>query len=155
MTGECTPGSPAEIVSLFRDEAALYARLEACAVRQRPLIAEDDAGPLLTVLAERQRISAKLGVVGAKLAPVRRVWDTLRSRLAPVQRAEVEALARSTAACLRRVIERDDQDARMLSARRQWAARGMRQAHSAGAALSAYRTPSAPGQGQGRLDEAS
>jgi len=147
--------TPADIVSLFRDEAALYTKLESYAERQRSLIAEDDATPLLALLADRQKLSMALAVVGARLAPIRRDWESWHTRMSPAQRAEAEQLARDTQECLRRVIDRDEQDARMLSARKQTAARGMRTAHHAGAAISAYRTPLRGGERSGRLDEAS
>jgi hypothetical protein len=146
--------TPAEIVSLFRDEAALYAKLEAYAERQRLLIAEEDTTPLLALLADRQKLSTALAVVGARLAPVRREWESWQVRLSADQRHEVERLARGTEECLRRVIDRDEQDARMLSARKQTAAQGMRTTHDAGAAISAYRTPVPSGERSGRLDEA-
>ncbi len=142
--------SPDEVLALLREEALLYARLQANASRQRSLVAGEDMEPLLALLADRQRLSVELTRIGTKLAPTRRDWPTYRRRLTAPQRAEAERLVSDIADRLRRVIESDEEDARMLCARKQAVAQALRSTHTAGEALAAYRTPAVR---QARIDQ--
>ena len=144
-----------EVLGLFHDEAALYAKLESYAATQRLMITWDDPGPLLSLLEDRQRISVQLTEIAARLAPVRRDWEAYRTRLSPGQRCRAERLVRDTTERLHRVIQSDEQDARRLAVRKQSVVRALRAAHSAGEALSAYRGSADGARGIGHLDEAS
>lgn len=110
--------APEGVLALLRDQAALYARLESIVERQRTLVTRDDTTPLLVLLADRQRLSRTLSDVGRQLAPVRHDWAAYRRRLDAAQRQEADRLVEETANRLRRVIESDERDARVLSARR-------------------------------------
>ena len=92
--------TPGDVLDLLREQLSLYTKLETCASRQRPLIASEDAGPLLSLLAERQKLSVELAGVGARLEPIRRDWEIHRQRF---PRRNVERLTgcsrRSRAAC--------------------------------------------------------
>ncbi len=149
-----TDGSAARAASetmlLLRAQHAMYAALESLARRQRSLISGEHTGLLLTALADRQKLSGKLKAIAEKLEPVRRDWAASRECLSPSQRDEADRLVRETQAYLRRVIERDEEDTRLLSVRRQAAARALGAAHATGQAISAYRVP--PGR-RGRLDQ--
>lgn len=144
------------VLDMLREQASLYARLEVYARRQRELVSGDDTGPLLAVLADRQRLSAELAELGATLAPYRRNWERYRGGLNEVGRSEADRLVAETAACLRRVMESDEQDARLLSARRTLTVREMQSTRAAGTAMAAYR-PTADVSAGGRptrFDEA-
>lgn len=147
--------SPEEVLALFRDEAALYAKLESYAITQRSLVTRDDFGPLLSLLVDRQRLSVALTSIGTRLAPVRRDWEAYCERLSPAQRSLAERFTRDIAERLRRVIQSDERDARLLSVRKQAVGQALRTTHSVGQALSAYRGPVGGGRGTGHLDEAS
>ncbi len=139
-------------LTLLDREAALYAKLESYASKQRSLITRDDTGPLLALLADRQKLSTELAQIGATLAPIRKRWETYRTGLSDADRTEAERLFGETARRLGHIMEVDEQDARMLQARKQVTAQGLRARHSAGVALSAYDGPHRDG---GRhLDEA-
>lgn len=140
---------PEGVLRLLREQVSLYTRLEQCASRQRPLIAQEDTAPLMSLLAERQRLSVELAEVSARLEPVRRDWETLRQRFSHPERDEAEQLLAEIRERLRRLIDSDEEDARMLSARKQAAAEGLRATHSVGQALSAYGTT---GERSARLD---
>jgi len=56
---------------------------------------------------------------------------------------------------LRRLIESDERDARLLSVRKRVTADALRSTHAAGRAILAYRPPSLEHAGDRRLDEAS
>jgi hypothetical protein len=152
-TEDSVEGS-AGVLGLLREQAALYAKLERCASRQRPLIAQEDTAPLLSLLAERQRLSMDLAEVNARLEPVRQDWEAIRGRLSYQDRCAVECLLAEIRARLRRLIESDEEDTRLLSARKQATAQGLRATHSMGQALSAYRAPGEPSGRLARVDEA-
>lgn len=154
-----TPTSKAysteNILSLLQEQVDLYAELADYAEQQRSLIPEEDTGPLLTVLTKRQKLSAKLGDVVRRLEPVRRDWVTYRTRFDSAQRLEAEGLLADIKTRLRALIERDEEDVRVLLAKKQAVASAVRSTHSAGQALSAYRDDLAGADRVNQLDEAS
>lgn len=111
--------TPEEVLGLLREQSALYARLESFAARQRFLVRAEDTSPLLTLLAGRQRLSADLTRLATRLAPVRRSWSAFRERFSSSQRAEADGLISDVTRRLRRLIESDENDARLLSLRKQ------------------------------------
>lgn len=140
---------PRSILELLRLQERLYAKLEAFAIRQRGLVTGDEVGPLLSLLADRQRLSEQMAQLGQKLEPIRRDWPTHREALAPDDRAEAERLLAETEERLKRLIEGDEHDARVLSARKEAVARTLRATHATSQAVSAYQSPS---NRAGRLD---
>ena len=78
---------PEDILGLLREQSALYARLESFAARQRSLVRADDTAPLLTLLADRQKLSVELTRLATRLAPVRRGWwsERLPASLCPAR----------------------------------------------------------------------
>ena len=129
------------VLDLLREQASLYAKLESMATRQRSLVTEDDVGPLLGLLADRQRLSDQLTKLSTRLTPVRREWETYRRCLSPTQQDEADRLLSDAGGRLRRIIESDEQDARVLSGRKQAVATALQATHSTSQALQAYRTP--------------
>ncbi len=142
-----------DVLGLLRRQAALFARLEQFASRQRALVRADDAGPLLSLLADRQKLSTELTGIAAQLAPVRARWSAFREELGDSQRTEADGLLRDCSLRLRRVIEGDEADARVLSVKKHATASELRAAHATGEALSAYRAPSRRAEETLRLDE--
>ncbi len=149
------PCSPEDILSLLRDQMDMYMELSGYAGQQRSLIAEEDTGPLLAVLAKRQKLSARLGEVVKRLEPVRRDWAIHRTRFNLTQRREAEGLLAEIRKRLREIIERDEEDVRMLSVKKQAAVSAMGATHSTGQALSAYRDHGVRIDRLNQLDKAS
>ncbi len=141
--------SPEDVMSLLREQSSLYTRLEGVSARQRSLVTEDDVGPLLALLTDRQKLSEQLQRIATRLAPVRREWDSYRTRFTPKQRAEASRLLSEAGQRLRQLIDNDEQDARVLSGRKQAVARVLQTTHSTSQAISAYRAPT---DRSGRLD---
>ena len=131
--------TPEEVLDLLRAQIPLYVKLESHAARQRSLITRDDSSSLLSLLAERQRISADLAHLGARLEPVRRDWESHRQAFSPAQREEADRMLAEIHGHIQRVIDTDEQDARLLAARKQAVADELRATHSASQAVSAYR----------------
>jgi hypothetical protein len=133
--------SPEDVLTLLRRQASLYAGLESLATRQRSLVTEDEVSPLLGLLGERQKLSQELSVIATSLAPSRKEWAVYRRRFTPSQRTEAERLLQDINGRLQRIIETDEHDARVLSARKQAVAQTLRATHSTSQAISAYRAP--------------
>jgi hypothetical protein len=142
-----------DVLGLLRRQAALFVRLEQFAARQRGLVRADDAGPLLSVLADRQRLSTELTGIAARLAPVRSAWSRFRESLTDSQRAEADGLVAESSQRLRRVIEGDETDARLLSVKKRSVAGEMKALNGFGQAISVYRAPAQRPAAALRLDE--
>jgi len=110
---------PEEILGLLREQAALHARLESFATRQRSLVRMGDTVPLLSLLANRQRLVVDLTRLATRLASVRRSWPAFRERFSTSQRTEADDQISDVALRLRRVIKSDEKDARVLYVRKQ------------------------------------
>ncbi len=153
--GESALEARTDVLGLLRRQATLFAKLEQFASRQRDLVRADDAGPLLSLLADRQKLAAELTGIATRLAPVRAGWSSFRQSLDESQRAEADGLLTDCSQRLLRVIEGDETDARVLSLKKQAVVVEIRAAHTAGGALAAYRGPAPRGESAVRLDESS
>jgi hypothetical protein len=129
------------VLTLLSEQASLYERLESLAERQRTLVSDDDVSPLFELLADRQRLSEQLLRIGGCLGPVRREWSSFRSRLTTMEQAEADRLWNEAGNRLRRVMESDERDTRVLSGRRQAVAAALGTSQATGQAMSAYRAP--------------
>jgi len=146
---------PESMMSLLREQARLYADLEALASRQRSLVTEAATESLLALLAERRKLSSALMELGDALGPARREWPTYRTRLTLPERIEADRLIVDMEDRLKRVMEGDERDARLLSARKQWTAHHLRSSHITSDAIRAYRVPDAAGAYLDRVSECS
>jgi len=144
-----------EALALLRRQATLFAELESLAVKQSDLVSRDDAGPLLALLADRQRLASDLTRIGRQLEPARRDWAGTRTALSPAERVEADGLVTQVRERMRRLIENDERDARTLSARKETVATALRQTQAVGNAVSAYRPRDRAAANINRLDEAS
>ncbi len=153
VIAETTPDTPEEVLDLLRKQDSLYTELESVSGRQRSLITGDNAGPLLTLLTDRQKLSDQLHRIATLLAPIRCEWESYRGRFTPAQLTEADLLLDETRQRLRRLIEADEQDARVLSGRKQAVAQTLRATHSTSQAISAYHTPSGRLERVGSVDE--
>ncbi len=145
MSDTClTPANETgEVMTLLNEQASLYGRLELLADRQRLLVSDDDVRPLFELLADRQRLSEQLLRIGGCLGPVRRQWPLFRERLSSADQAEADRLWNEAGVRLRRVMESDERDARVLSGRKQAVAAALGNSQTTGEVMSAYRSPAA------------
>lgn len=144
--------SAGPVMALLRKQASLFARLEGFAQRQRAMVVQEDTRPLLGLLAERQKISLELALVSRGLEPARANWTSLRESLPATQRVEADGLLSEMQGSLSRIIESDEQDARVLGVRTQMVRESLHASQAKGAAAGAYRGSFA--LAGGRLDEA-
>ena len=138
------------LLGLLREQEAMYAELLGLACRQKSLVAQEETGPLLAVLAERQRLSSSLRRVAGELEPVRRDWNQVRSQLSDGQRDEADELLGRAGEHLRRVIESDEEDARLLAIRKASLPGQLHRAHAGISAMNAYRERTVPSRSSGK-----
>lgn len=134
------PDSSDEVLGLLRRQATLYGKLESMAARQRTLVTGNDVGSLLSLLADRSKVSRDLSDVGERLAPVRSRWARFREGLSDADRREADGLVATAGAALRRMIAGDEQDVRILSGRKESVAQALKGAHLTARAIDAYQT---------------
>lgn len=144
-----------DVLALMRTQAALYERLDALTANQRSLIAADDTSALLEHLSRRKKIVEALSQIAGRLAPVRHDWSAVRRRCSEGEGEEADRLIADVEIRLRRMIQRDEEDVRVLSARKQAVSQTLRAAHTTGQALTAYRAPVMAVPGSNILDESS
>lgn len=145
---------PQRLLSLLREQVSLYGRLESLAAKQKECVSDDDTGPLLDILTRRRTISTRLGAIATGLRPIRAHWPEIRDQLVEVHKMEAEKLWEVTKQSLGRLMAGDEQDARLLSARKESIRRELRETHTSTHALSAYRNRTNVVENS-RLDEAS
>ena len=151
---DSVPSVSAEVIlGLLRRQVPLLAKLESYASKQRTLITGNDAGNLLSLLADRQKIAAELADIHTQLEPIRAQWTQERERLDASQQDEADRLVADIQQRLSRVMQTDEQDVRLLAARKQSTAQTLRSAHSTEQAISAYRTPSGTAERVDRWSE--
>jgi len=153
--GPATWGLPPEesgsVMDLLRHQATLYTRLEGFSQKQRMLVAEEDNKLLLALLADRQKLSLELAKLSRRLGPVRENWPKYRETMTADERREAAGLLDGMRSCLSRVLENDEQDARVLRVRKHMVRSALAESQSRGAAAGAYRAAAAS-SGR-RLDE--
>ena len=106
------------LISLLRRQVGTYTRLEQLSDRQRGLIAAEDQQRLLALLAERQKLVDELSVLNQGLIPLQKYWRANRETVTPSLRAEADQLVGRAGEILQRILGADEQDARILSARK-------------------------------------
>jgi len=144
-----------DVLPLLREQSSLYSKLEAVARKQRSLISLDDSRPLLDILAQRQKLTTELTMIAGKLKHVRDEWDAYAATLAAEDREEANSLVSGVKECLARLVEQDEEDARLLSAKREETACGLRATHTTAQAMTAYGAPAGVTEHGGLLREES
>ncbi len=144
-----------EVMELLRNQSRLFERLEGFADRQRSLVAEDDPRPLLALLADRQKLAKELTQIAVQLSAIRKNWATFREGLATNEKAEADGLVDEATRRLRRVIEGDERDSRLLQVKKRITSDALRATRATSEAITAYRLPISGRNEAVRLDEAS
>ncbi|MCH7814220.1 MAG: flagellar export chaperone FlgN [Planctomycetes bacterium] len=144
----------AEVMSLLRRQCALYRALKHLARRQRALITQEDSAPLLEVLGQRQKLTHDLVELNRQLAPYRDAWALARESLAPGDRGEADRIVSEVSDLLKGIIEEDEHDARLLSARKSQTAAALQANQAERQTVSAYAAVAA-GPAGARFDQIS
>jgi hypothetical protein len=142
-----------QVMRMLERQRDLYRGLERLARRQRDLVAKEDPAALLTLLADRKRLTQDLTDLTQQLAPVRASWTQARRILSTAQRDEAERILQEMGQIVHGITTSDEEDARRLSARKARTAAQIQAVTSDRKAISAYASTSAPVAH--RLDEIS
>jgi septation ring formation regulator EzrA len=145
--------APLEVIGRLQEQADLYARLEDLASRQRGLITSDRPEQLLAILAQRRQITSRLQVLGMELKPVATDWSAFRTRCSEVERARADELVEEVQRRLRSVMSADEQDAKLLAARKATTAGALQQTQANRQALAAYGGPGGKAARRPRLSD--
>lgn len=147
MEGTETTLSGERLVELLEQQQALYRQLRILSDRQKVLVVQEDAEPLLTLLAERQRMVDGLVALNGRLAPFRKRWTEFYSGLDETCRKRAAELLEEVNGSLNAILQSDRKDTATLGARRQNVAQEMASLDAGSRAGAAYadagrRTPS-------------
>ena len=145
--------SPETILSLLRRQAVFFAQLKSLVDRQRLLVAQEDVGALLALLAERGELSKQITDLDLQLRPIRQDWKFHRAGLSQDQGSEADRLLGESSERLKHVMEGDERDARILSGRKHTVATALGATHRVGEAISAYQTSAVGSAAAHRMDE--
>lgn len=151
---ESTGLEGASMPELVRAQRDLYRSLHRLAERQRCLIAAEDPSALLSLLSERQKLTRSLVKLGDRLAPYRRDWPAACESLDPAQRRGVQGMLDEVSDLLGRIIAADEEDARLLTARKARAAAELTTFRGGRQAVGAYAAAETPNRFD-RIDQES
>lgn len=127
-----------DLIEMLEAQRRLFAQLRTLADRQKALVVQDDARPLMNLLAQRQRLVDELVTINARLAPYRNQWTAVYSGLAEPTRRHVTELLEESNAALNTILRSDGQDSATLQARREVLVHRMGRMEQTGRAASAY-----------------
>lgn len=139
------PGNIPALVTLLERQRTLYHQLRTLSDQQGPLAAEALAEPLLSLLAQRQKVIDGVTVVNAQLDPYRQRWSELWAELADGDREHIGELVKEIQELLASIIKQDDRDRGALQAAKVRMGSELQNMARQGQAINAYRAaPSAP-----------
>jgi hypothetical protein len=153
-------GGRSDVLALLTQQRDLCRQLSGYAERQRPLVTGDRPEQLLAALGERQILLDQLGGVVERMRPYQRNWREVRTGMAAEEGRRADALLAEVNTLLGGILQQDEADAKLLSARKASTAREMGQLKQTRAAGAAYATAGGypatgtygPAAGGGHLD---
>ncbi len=148
VRSQTTAADAEKLISLLNRQVGIYTRLEQLSSRQRGLIVAEDQQQLLALLAERQKLVDELSVLNQGLIPLQKYWRANRETVAPSLRAEADQLVGRAGEILQRILGADEQDARILSARKAQTAKQVTALAQGRQAFEAYRGGGRPQERQ-------
>lgn len=140
------------LIELLREQRDLYLRLQELSERQRTLISGDRPELLLNILRDRQSLVAALAAVNEKLSPYRRNWQSVYETLPIVTRHTATELLEEINGMLQVILQADQEDQALLSARKQAVAQSLNDVSGGRAANAAYARQGGQATGGGRAD---
>lgn len=135
-------GTGKDLTTLLTRQRDLYVQLGRLAEGQRSMITGDEPERLLTILAERQRLIDQLESVSRRLKPYQANWRQVRGSLPPEQADEVDHLVGEVNSLLTGILQKDEADAQLLSARKGRTAQAMSELKAGRKAGAAYAASS-------------
>lgn len=130
--------NPEQLLGLLRQQRDLYHRLADLSARQRGMISGDRPEALLNILTERQELIIALARLNELLSPLRQDWNNTFAALPPSIQQSATDLLDEVNATLRSIIQADQEDGALLSARKQALVRNLADVEGTRAAGAAY-----------------
>jgi hypothetical protein len=140
-----SPLDPKRAVALLQQQCLLYQQLRDLSARQGQHIKEGQTEPLLTVLAQRQRVLAELTAIADEMAPYRAHWPQVRAALSADQQQQVNAMVQEVEQQLAHIIQQDERDRTQLQNARNQVGSELTKLNKVSAAAAAYRPAPQPG----------
>jgi hypothetical protein len=138
MDRPATQLDPNHLISLLSQQRDLYRRLRELSDRQRALIAGDRPEMLLSILRDRQDLVTGLARLNGELGPFRRNWDAMYAALPEEHRRQSSDLLQEINGLLRVILQTDQEDGALLSARKEAVAAEISKTSGGQAANAAY-----------------
>jgi hypothetical protein len=140
--------APEALIGFLTEQRDLYRKLQDLSDRQRDLIAGDRPEQLLNILRDRQMLVTALAKVNEKLGPYRRNWRSIYETLPDDDKRTASALLEEINGKLQVILQTDQEDQALLSARKQAVARSMNEVSGGLTANTAYaRSTASTGHG--------
>ena len=130
--------APEGLIELLKEQRDLYRRLQELSLRQRRLIAGDRPELLLNVLRDRQTLVLAAAKINEQLSPYRRDWERICAALPEEVHRSAAGLLVEIDGLLQVILQADQEDQALLSARKQAAARSLSDVSGGRAANAAY-----------------
>ncbi|NOT02030.1 MAG: hypothetical protein HOP29_15560 [Phycisphaerales bacterium] len=130
----------AELVGQLEAQREVCVRLRQMAHAQRRLVTLEDPARLMALLADRQRLTDELRMVSDRVGNTTERLDAARERMTKEAVARAEELQSDVRLIVQEIMMADENDARLLTARKQQMKAAISNAANGQAALSAYRS---------------
>ncbi len=125
MTNQERSPDPSELLVLLAKQRDLYRSLRELSEKQRSMISSNRPEQLINILRDRQGLVTSLARLNEEMGPFRREWDTSYSSLPEGHRQQASELLQEINGLLRVILQTDQEDSAMLSARKQVVAKEM------------------------------
>lgn len=135
-----TSGSAPDWFNLLQRQATLYERLGECAARQRGMIESDRVDSLMSLLTERKEITTELTGLSKELAPVQSRWESFCADLGEAERMRAQGLMDRARGSLKELLAQDEEDTRLLRAKKAVTAGSLASLRGGAGAMNAYRS---------------
>ena len=135
---EAADTDAATFVSLLTAQRDVYVRLKGLVDRQRSLVERDDPTELLSLLAERRRLTDDLTSLARRLGPIEPQWAKLKGAVSDEEGGRVRTLLGEVRDVLGHITAVDSEDVRRLEVRRRRVSTAMREIPAGQEMLAAY-----------------
>jgi len=150
MTVGVQPDWATGLIDLLDQQRSIYQQLFDLSACQSQLVSAGDAEPLLSLLAQRQRLIDDLTQLNNHIEPYKQNWPALWARLDGRTQAGIQSLIDQVQALLDQILARDEQDRLALSAQRDHTGSQLKQVRTGTAANRAYGSRAAQGTSDNR-----
>lgn len=140
MTVAVPPDWATRLIDLLDQQRRIYSHLEQMSARQTHLVQAGQTEPLLTLLAQRQRLIDQLTQVAGNIEPFKKDWPALFAQLDLVSRGRIQSLINQVQELLGRIMSADERDRVALTEQRGRLSVGLQQVAKGSVLNRAYQS---------------